>query len=350
MKSPIRMLAVLMLLWLTGGPRPPSLQPLYAERIAIVATPVTLVRDDAARTRVGAMTLLGGWKLTSASRQFGGLSALAVHGRELTAIGDAGSMLRFRLGNFGRPYAASIAALPPGCGRSDDKIWRDTESLAHDPTSGDWWVGYEWRNAVCRVSRDFATRRGLAAPPALRGWSKTAGPEAMMRLPDGRFVIVAENDPRRGSTRPIVVFDRDPTDPAARFARFAWQPPAGYNPTEIAALPDGRWLMLVRRIALDTLFTTQLLLIDPRARVGRRLPNGRVLARLEPPVIHDNFEGLSVTVESGRPIVWMISDNNFLDWQSTYLLKLAIDPAALAIRRPRPAPLRSSASNAEPSG
>lgn len=331
----LRTTAALVLAMMTGGPRPPSLQPLYAERITIAATPVALASDDPTRARVGALTLLAGWRLTSESRQFGGWSALSVEGDRITAIGDAGSVLRFRLGRFGRPYAASIVPLPRGCGPVNDKIWRDTESLARDPRSGDWWVGYEWRNALCRVSPDFAVARGVGAPRAMARWSKVAGPEAMLRLANGHIAVLAEGDPKRGGSRPLVIFDRDPTDAAVRVARFTWFPPEGFSPTDFARLPDGRWIVLVRRFGLNTLFTAQLVLVDPRERRGAVLATGRILARFEPPVLHDNFEGLSITIEQGRPIVWTISDSNFLDWQSTYLLKFAIDPAALIIRRRR---------------
>lgn len=348
----LRLFATLALLLVVGGPRPPTLQPLYAERIAIVSSPVTIAAGDPARRRIGALTLVGGWTLTSRSRQFGGWSAIDVAGDRVTAIGDAGSVLRFRLGRFGNVYDASIAAMPKPCGRTDDKIWRDTESLTHDPVSGDWWVGYEWRNTICRISSDFAQARAVAAPTAMQRWSRIAGPESMLRLADGRFVVIAEGDPKRAATRPLLVFDRDPTDPWARVARLRWRPPTGYDPTDIAALPDGRWLVLVRRFSPVDLFTAMLILVDPRSSTGSQVADGIVLARLAPPTIHDNFEGVSVAIERGQATVWLISDSNFLDWQSTYLLKFTIDPAALTVRqrsvRRRPAPLRSSASAAVP--
>jgi len=50
-----------------------------------------------------------------------------------------------------------------------------------------------------------------------------------------------------------------------------------------------------------------------------------VIARFEPPVTSDNYEGLSVTIENGRPIIWIVSDDNYSLWQRTLLLKFALN-------------------------
>ena len=50
----------------------------------------------------------------------------------------------------------------------------------------------------------------------------------------------------------------------------------------------------------------------------------REIARLQPPLTIDNMEGVSVTVENGRTIVWLASDDNFFPLQRTLLLKFAL--------------------------
>jgi hypothetical protein len=50
----------------------------------------------------------------------------------------------------------------------------------------------------------------------------------------------------------------------------------------------------------------------------------REIARLQPPLTIDNMEGVSVTVENGRTIVWLVSDDNFFPLQRTLLLKFAL--------------------------
>ena len=49
-----------------------------------------------------------------------------------------------------------------------------------------------------------------------------------------------------------------------------------------------------------------------------------MLARLESPLAVDNMEGLAVTQEDGRDIVWIISDDNFNAFQRTLLMKFAL--------------------------
>jgi hypothetical protein len=52
---------------------------------------------------------------------------------------------------------------------------------------------------------------------------------------------------------------------------------------------------------------------------------GRVIATLRRPLVHDNFEGLAISRERGRTIVWLVSDDNQLFLQRTLLLKFALD-------------------------
>ena len=306
------------------GTMPSVATPVPEQRLAIASDPVVLDTTDPDRRRVGALTLLGGWQLTSGARSFGGLSALDVDGSYVTALSDAGTVVRFRLGRFGNVSGASIRSLPEGCGRVILKTDNDTESLAHDPTRQHWWVGYEWRNAICRLDAGVQTGEAVAAPPTMNRWPKKQGAEAMVRLADGRFVVIAEGA-GPGDVHPLLLFDRDPTDRAAEVTQVSYRAPAGFDPTDVAQLPDGRLLVLNRRFSVWSLFTAVLVIVDPIAARPTSIVEGRVIARFEPPVVADNYEGLSVTVEGGKPIVWIVSDDNFMAWQRTLLLKFALD-------------------------
>ena len=321
----VRTCLALSLFMVMGGAGSFTLRPVLRERIAIRSIPVALQASDPSRDRVGVLTLLAGWKLESRSSQFGGWSALDVvrvgEGWRVTMLSDAGALLRFGLGRFGNASDAEIVPLPPGCGDGNDKRARDTESLVHSAASGPWLIGYEWRNGVCTVDNDF-TKGMFATVPAMRGWAKAAGPESMVRLPDGRVVIIAEGG--SGGTRSVLIFA-----PGAGWLQppgeARYTPPAGTSPSDAALLPDGRIVIVNRRFTPFDLFTTVLTTIDARdVAPGARLV-GKPIARFESPLLSDNFEGLSVTVEGGKPILWMVSDNNFMSWQGNYLLKFAID-------------------------
>lgn len=318
-----RTLIALLSLIVVGGPRSETLMPILRERPAVRVTPVVLDSSDPTRTRVGRLTLLGGWRLDSGSTQFGGWSALHVASDRVTMVGDAGSVLRFRLTPFGRVVDARIDPLPAGCGTEGDKRRRDSESLAGD--GADWWVGFEWNNRICRMTGDFVRATGLRAPPQMHNWPRTGGPEAMLRLADGRFLVFAERTRNDDDVRPLLVFSGDPTDSAVRVVERLYRPPEGYAPTDAAQLPDGRILVLNRRFGIPRLFTTALVIVDPAQIDSGSEITGTPVARLSPPMISDNFEGVSVTREHGRTVVWLVSDDNMMSWQATYLLKFALD-------------------------
>lgn len=309
-----------------GGPRSRQHTPNYAERIVVRSVPVTLDTSDATRTRVGALTLLGGWRLSSVSPQFGGWSALHIDGDRVTAIGDAGTVLRFRQTRYGRAVDARIDSLPVSCGQNNDNRTRDSESLTGDGQS--WWVGYESETRICRLSTDFGRGEAVYQPRSMKRWLRSRGPEAIVRLRDGRFLVFAEMAPSGMEERPLLVFAGDPTDPRTHITALTYRPPEGFSPTDAAELPDGRIIVINRRFSVWSLFTAAITIIDPARLIAGKSVEGPVIARFVPPLVSDNFEGVSVTLESGRTIVWMISDDNQMTWQATYLLKFALDKDA----------------------
>jgi hypothetical protein len=204
---------------------------------------------------------------------------------------------------------------PPG-----DKANRDVESLVVH--GGEAWLGYEQFNAVWRYDARGFARRASAAPPAMKEWSDNAGPEAMVRLPDGRFLVFAEGE---GGDSEAVLFGGDPAAAGTPALRLRYRPPAGYRVTDAALLPDGRLALLNRRVSLFAGFTAKLVLATlPRLAEGA-LIRGDEAAAFEGPATRDNLEALSVTVEGGRTILWIASDDNYNPFQRTLLMKFALE-------------------------
>jgi len=118
--------------------------------------------------------------------------------------------------------------------------------------------------------------------------------------------------------------DSDPADPRTRAWLLGYRRVPGYRVTDAALLPDGRLLLLNRRFAWLEGLSAVLTVADTRdLRAGATI-EGREIARLQPPLTVDNMEALSVTVENGRTIVWIASDDNFFPLQRTLLLKFAL--------------------------
>ncbi len=274
------------------------------------------------------LQVAGAWALSSANQHFGGYSALAaLPDGNLLAVSDRGRRLRFTPPS--RPgTAVSFDYL--GAARPVAKTSVDSEALAFDPASGRLWVAYENRNMIVRYDARFR-REAAVRPAAMRDWPPNSGPEAIVRLADGRFVVLAEGSPRWfDSDLPALLFPSDPVDGAVP-ERFRFKPPDGYRPVDAAQLPDGRVMILLRRVhwTLPPAFTGKLMIADPATiRPGERWRAERI-ADLAEPLPTDNFEGLAVEPgRDGSVIVWLISDDNTSAFQRTLLLKLIWRPNA----------------------
>ena len=297
--------------WWRSRPVPPD------DRQALAITRLAVPPVD-----LGPLRLVGAWELRSGNRHFGSYSALADLGDgTLLAASDRGRMLR-----FSPPGAAAPRVhLDFFAGRAlQDKKQADIEALARDPASGRIWASFEVSNRIERFDAALAARGGTV-PEAMRGWSQNFGPEALARLDDGRFVVLAEGDGWFAGRVPGLLFPADPVDGAAPL-RFAFDPPEGFRPVDMGQLPDGRVLILLRKVewGIPPRFAGKLMVADPAAiREGEAWPAAPV-ADLAAPLPTDNYEGLAVVADGrGGAVVWLISDDNEMTLQRTLLLELA---------------------------
>lgn len=300
--------------------------PLLPRNATVQATPVVLEPGDPKRTQLGGLTFLGGVALEGGSAAFGGFSAMAVEGDRFTLLSDGGNIVSFTLGTDWTLRTVRFAELPAGPGQGWRKQDRDSESLTTDPATGRIWVGFERANAIWRYDRGFARAQGHATPPALANWSSNGGAEAMVRLRDGRFIVLAED--RKGDVAGTVrgvLFSGDPVVAPRRGFAFSYRPPRGFKPTDMAELPDGRVAILNRRFALPLTFTATLTLIPRNAIRRGAIVTGREIARFEGSALHDNFEALAAVREGRDTILWIASDDNQLFLQRSLLLKFRLD-------------------------
>ena len=283
-------------------------------------SPVALDEDSPGLKRLGRLAFLGAWALTSNDPRVGGISALHVDQGEALALSDAGWRIRLPLPSARAPVRARIAMVEEGPGPQGDKVNRDVESLVVG--KGEAWLGFEQSNAIWRYDRRSFAARASARPRAMARWSDNAGPEAMVRLADGRFLVFAEGD---GGESEALLFAGDPAVPGTPALRLRYRPPEGYRITDAALLPDGRLLLLNRDISLFAGFTARLTIANPPASTEGALIAGEEVAAFEGSVTRDNLEALSVTSESGRTILWLASDDNYNPLQRTLLMKFALE-------------------------
>lgn len=304
-------------------------RPLYYAGATLRAERVALYPGDPGRTDLGAMTYLGGVRLIGNQDAFGGFSSMQVHGNHFILLSDGGVFVRFDLDSDWRVLNVRFDDLPDGPAFGWEKGDRDSESMTTDPARGQAWVGFERYNEIWRY--DIALRRaeGFSAPPAMAKWDLNTGAEAMVRLNDGRFVVLGEQTiSEDGALRAGVVFAGDPVRYPRAAYRFAYRPPSPeYAATDVAQLPDGRLLVLNRAFAPIANFTTIITVVDPRAIRPGVTVSGRPVARLAPPTLADNFEAMALTREGADTILWIASDDNQFFLQQSLLLKFRVNAA-----------------------
>jgi hypothetical protein len=137
-----------------------------------------------------------------------------------------------------------------------------------------------------------------------------------------------------------VIFPGDPTRPGEP-DRFTFAGPDRFSPVDMAQLPDGRVLVLMRRLVwpMPFRFAGGIALADPADIRSGGTWRAREVAKLSSQLPLDNFEGIAVEPRGdGKLTVWLISDDNQALSQRTLLWKMALDPERLP---PRAAPADS---------
>lgn len=279
--------------------------------------------------RFGALTLVEAWELTSPDSRFGGLSGLImVAPRRFLAVSDRGQFLEFTLASDGRVSAVRFFELDAKRGKAARKRLVDAEAVTRDPQTGRFWLSLEGSGVIRRYGPD-GRRQGVMTNPVLRQWPANGGAESLVRLSDGRFMVLSERFVRQGH-REGLILSADPFERGTKWFRFRYDSGDLGAPTDAAALPDGRALVLHRKIGAAPLFRASIAVVDPRGLTPGATLVARPIARLADDALAENYEGMTVQAD-GEPLsLWLVSDNNQNDWQRTLLLHFRIDPAVLA--------------------
>lgn len=316
--------AAVVLLLGVGYAGPPRLL-LYRRHATLTATPLAAP----APPMTGRLTWLGGVRLTSNDLAAGGYSALAVRritGRQhVLLLSDGGNLTGFTLGDDWRVRDGQTKALPDGPRTGWEKRDRDSESLAFDER-GRAWVGFESVNALWRYSPGFARATGSVRPHPMWRWGANGGPESMVRLRNGRFVVLAETAHWPGAPgRAGIMFAGDPVAAPDRLFGFHYIPAPGFDPADAAELPNGDLIVLERRWLFAFRFRSRLVRVPRAALRPGAVVAGAELGRIPASWPTENYEGVAVAREGGRTIIWLVSDDDQEWWRASYLLKLRLD-------------------------
>jgi len=278
----------------------------------LVITPVAVQEP---RDWPAGLTVEGAWKLASPDLQFGGYSAM-LHLRDgrVLAFSDRGDSLAFTLPGHGKP-AARFAKV--AFDREFKGSHKDVESATLDRSSGRFWLAYEHSHAIARFLAGPGSPPRMRRREVMRNWPANSGAEAMVRLADGRFLILGER------SRTGLLFSGDPVA-GAKVRRFGVDYPAGYRPTDAAELPDGRVLVLLRKVDIAWPPFRSLIMIADPAQIGSSDARWRPerLLQLDGPLPRENYEALAVRPAGDWVDLWLVSDDNQSVVQRTLLVKL----------------------------
>jgi hypothetical protein len=290
----------------------------------VEVTPVPL--PDGAPNRVGQLAFWGGLVLTDDRAEFGGFSALEVSpdGSRLWALSDQGRVLagRLRYDRQGRLAGLDDATLAPLLDVNGAPVAgsrRDAEGLARLP-DGSFVVSFEWAHRLALHAGEPAATAGvqLVGPGNLHRLQSNRGLEAVTLLADGRLFVLGETElAGEVSAFPGWLSGPDGWLPLAYIAA------RGYRPTGAATLPGGDVVVIERRDPVLILTGGRIVLLPQAVIRGGQSIAGIELARLVPPALNANYEGIAAwRDEQGRTRLLVISDNNFLSVQRTLLLQL----------------------------
>jgi hypothetical protein len=302
-----------------------------ADPLVVTAEPTTLAPRTPERTRVGLLTFLSGFVLRADDPRFGGLSGLALteDGTVLYAVSDHGYGFAVplqqapdgRLTGFG---TWTVSRLRDPQGKPIRYAMRDAEAVVREP-GGALVVAFEGRPRLWRYP--LATLPFTALPqiwplPAeLVRAPRNGGMEAVTRLSDGRWLLLTEAFANAdGSLKGWVQHGNT-------FLPLAYQPFAGFRPTDVAALASGDVVVLERHYGLLSGLSARLLRLSSEdIHPGARL-QGQEIARLESPLTVDNFEGLAAhEAPQQGTLLYLVTDDNYRTVQRTLLLQFRLDP------------------------
>ena len=262
------------------------------------------------------LELTGLWSISTQRTSFGGFSSLlALPGGNLLAFSDRGMQMTMR------ETAGSVVVTGPPRFNPFRQTDRDVEAVTRDPATETLWLSYETDNSLVRLQPDGSYR--VVRPESMRGWGINSGAEAMVRLTDGRFVLLREVDGE------ALLFPGDPFEGAEPLP-FRFEPPGDMKPTDMVQLPDGTVLILLRGLALGfPPVGASLVMADPADISEGKAWAWNPVADLTGPMPPENYEAVAVRpAADGALDIWLMSDDNAAVFQRTLLARLRWTPDA----------------------
>jgi hypothetical protein len=318
--------AVLALSFMMGNPA-------QAGALEVTVSRILNFKIGEAGRDFGRLTFVGGLRLASTDRNFGGISGIRIlPGRDvLVAATDSGYWIRAAIERdvVGAMISLDGAEIEPIPGATGNFLTRDRNSDCEAvELDGDTaFLAYERAHRIERYSvEDGRLRNGPVAvvrQDAL-GLKHNHGVEAIALMPasgpyPGALVALSEASlDENGNHRAFVISDGGTFE-------FALQRSGAFGITDADFLPNGDLLILERAHTMASGHTIRLRQIAGRLIFPGTVIAGELVIEADKSYRIDNFEGLDVSVDAdGAIFITLVSDDNHSSLQETLLLEFRL--------------------------
>jgi len=300
--------------------------------LTIRSEPLLLKLDEPGLRNIGKLIWRGGISMTASSANFGGWSDIHVSpdGRNLTTISDLGSWLTATIdydssGDLTDLSHARIGSLRGLDGKPlASKVEADAEGMAHMP-DGSWLVSFERNHRIWHYPTLDGVPVPINLPEDFPRQPENGGVETLTVLPDGRIVAISEE---YSLTPGLLVgwIGQPGTEGRYSWQSFQYAKIQDFNPTALAPLPDGGFVILERAFDMARGVRVRVMRFEAAELQPGGTIHARELARLASPVAVDNLEGIAATKgPRGETLLWLISDDNFNPLQRNLLLLFELE-------------------------
>lgn len=295
--------------------------------VIIATSKVNPDADKLKDIKLSGLKYMGSILMACSHPAFGGFSELMVtpDGKKFLSVSDMGFWITGTLtydknGQLaGIERQARLGRLLSTAGKPFSIKYRaDSEAFCRAPNSG-FLVAFERKHRINKYPGNDYDLSGVPTrydfPPFFKNLPENGGIESMMKLSDGRILIITEGAPEDGGISPCAIGTPD------NWESFTYKRKGSFRPTSVAAIPGDRLLLLERSYtgpgSLKIRFATiRMKDISKGAQIESKL-----LSNLTQPLPLDNFEGLDTrTTSDSRTFIYIISDDNFSPFQHTLIM------------------------------
>tara|TARA_B100001996_G_scaffold382462_1_gene374346 strand:+ start:1556 stop:2509 length:954 start_codon:yes stop_codon:yes gene_type:complete len=283
--------------------------------------------DTKASSLLKNLEYVSGLELNSNHEDFGGLSGLIIEdNNNFTTIGDQGIWMTGQLILNNNDELTSISNAKLGYLKNEKNIYLVqsgklfTDAEAVELFNGKLIVSFERNHRILSYEKIEGVSQLFYDKIKLLDLPNNGGIEAMTSLKDNSLIFISED--LVDSNDRIVGFRLYEN----KLSKIFVKKNGSFKPTDLSVLPSGDILMLERSFTPIKGAKARISLIKYQDIIESPLITPIYIDTISPPMIVDNFEGISsIKSNSGGYFIFILSDDNFNFLQKTILLQFHWD-------------------------